>query len=59
VACHGAESRLAGVPGIHMPGHHAHGWLDKLGWALAGLSVLGVLAHGAGRAYAHRKGARK
>lgn len=58
-ACHGAESRLAGVPGIHMPGHHAHGWLDTLGWALAGLSVLGVIAHGAGRAFAHRKGARK
>ncbi len=59
VACHGAESRLAGVPGIHMPGHHGHGWLDKLGWWLAGLTLLGVVAHGAGRAFAHRKGARK
>jgi hypothetical protein len=59
VACHGTQSRLAGVPGIHVPGHHGHGWLDKLGWGLAGLSVLGVILHGAGRVFAHRKGARK
>jgi octaheme c-type cytochrome (tetrathionate reductase family) len=59
VACHGTQSRLAGVPGIHVPGHHGHGWLDKLGWGLAGLSVLGVILHGAGRFFAHRKGARK
>jgi hypothetical protein len=57
--CHGAQSRLAGVPGIHIPGHHAHEWLDKLGWPLAGLTLLGVMAHGAGRVLVRRKGARK
>jgi octaheme c-type cytochrome (tetrathionate reductase family) len=59
VACHGAENRLAGVPGIHMPGHHADGWLDKLGWGLAGLTLLAVIIHGAGRAFTYRKGIRK
>jgi hypothetical protein len=42
-----------------MPGHHAHGWLDKLGWVLAGLTLLGVIVHGAGRAFTSRKGAHK
>ena len=59
VACHGTQSRLAGVPGIHLPGHHGHGWLDTLGWGLAGLSVLGVFLHGAGRYVAYRKRMRK
>jgi len=59
VAGHDAESRLAGVPGIHMSGHHADVWLDKLGWGLAGLTLLAVIIHGAGRTFTHRQGVRK
>ncbi len=57
--CHTAPGRLDKVAGIYLPGRHGNPLLDTLGWSFAGLAFLGVVAHGAGRVYAARKGARK
>ncbi|NTV96012.1 MAG: tetrathionate reductase family octaheme c-type cytochrome [Thiobacillus sp.] len=51
--------RLDTVPGIYMPGRSANKLIDMAGWSIALLSLLGVLAHGAGRYYAAKKGAHK
>lgn len=53
--CHTAPGRLDAVPGLHIPGRHANPLLDRIGWSLAGLTLLGVIAHGAGRVYMNRK----
>jgi octaheme c-type cytochrome (tetrathionate reductase family) len=55
VDCHAANSRLAKLPGIYMPHHHANSLLDMAGWALAGLSLLGVIVHATGRVVTSRK----
>lgn len=60
--CHapsGGAGRLDKVPGIYMPGRHAHPLLDLIGWSLAGLALLGVIGHGAGRIYSARKGGKQ
>lgn len=49
VQCHAKDGRLAGLPGIYVPGDHANALLDQLGWGLVLLTLLGVLAHGAVR----------
>ncbi|MBU1978016.1 MAG: tetrathionate reductase family octaheme c-type cytochrome [Gammaproteobacteria bacterium] len=59
VQCHDAKTggRLKEVKGIYMPGRGDNSkLLDMAGWALALLTLIGVLIHGAGRIYAHRKG---
>jgi len=56
--CHTAPGRLDEVSGIYMPGRHANALLDLAGWSLAGLTLLGVLLHGAGRIYASKRHAR-
>ena len=48
-SCHGAQSRLAGLGGIYMPGFHHSAWLDRLGWLVVLLTLLGVGAHGVAR----------
>lgn len=53
--CHTAPGRLDKVPGLYLPGRHANPLLDKLGWSLAGLALLGVFAHGAIRVYSNRR----
>ncbi|MDD5391216.1 MAG: tetrathionate reductase family octaheme c-type cytochrome [Gallionellaceae bacterium] len=57
--CHTAPGRLDQVPGLYLPGRHGNPLLDKLGWSFAGLALLGVAVHGAGRIYTSGKGARK
>ena len=55
--CHSKDGRLKGVQGIYMPGRGDNNkLLDMAGWGLALLTLIGVLIHGAGRIYAHRKG---
>ncbi|TVP53794.1 MAG: tetrathionate reductase family octaheme c-type cytochrome [Halomonadaceae bacterium] len=49
VACHSSESRLAGVPGIYMPGYHRSHWLDFVGWLLVTLTLVAVVLHGLAR----------
>jgi len=44
--CHADNGRLAGVPGVWMPGRDRSGLLDRLGFGLAGLVLLGVAGHG-------------
>jgi octaheme c-type cytochrome (tetrathionate reductase family) len=49
--CHKAGGRLQRVAGIYIPGRtsdHAP-WLEMAGWALAALTLLGVLGHGLAR----------
>jgi len=55
VDCHAKDGRLAGLPGVYMPGTHSMPLVDKLGWGLALLTLLGVLGHGAVRVMARRK----
>lgn len=60
--CHapaGGVGRLDEVPGVYMPGRSGNQLLDKAGWILALLTLLGVIAHGLGRILAARKGVRK
>jgi octaheme c-type cytochrome (tetrathionate reductase family) len=60
--CHQPQTgvgRLDKVEGIYMPGRRANYWLDLIGWSIAGLTLLGMLAHGAGRIYVARKSAAK
>ncbi len=45
--CHSRDSRLAGVPGVYLPGYSRSRALDFLGWLSAVLCLLGVLLHGA------------
>lgn len=44
--CHADPGRLADVPGIWLPGHDRNPTLDRLGFGLAGLMLLGVGVHG-------------
>jgi hypothetical protein len=46
VECHAPNGRLAGLDGIYLPGAGANALLDKLGWGLALLTLLGMLGHG-------------
>lgn len=56
--CHApaeGAGRLDTVPGIYLPGRHGNALLDTAGWSLAGLTLLGVLGHGAGRIFFGRR----
>jgi hypothetical protein len=44
--CHARGGRLDGLPGIYMPASHPNGLLDKLGWGVILLVLLGVTGHG-------------
>ncbi|MBS4098323.1 MAG: tetrathionate reductase family octaheme c-type cytochrome [Sulfuricella sp.] len=56
--CHSKDGRLKDIKGIYMPSRgDQNKLLDLGGWVLALLTLLGVLAHGAGRIYmSKRKG---
>ncbi len=57
--CHTPPGRLDQVPGLYLPGRSANVWLDRIGWSIALLTLLGVLGHGGTRIYLARKGAGK
>jgi octaheme c-type cytochrome (tetrathionate reductase family) len=46
-SCHADDGRLAGVEGVWLPGRDRHQLLDRFGFGLAGLILLGALGHGA------------
>ncbi len=52
--CHSKNGRLQAVEGIYIPGRDSVDWLDRIGWSLALLSLLGVLVHGAIRIFTRR-----
>jgi hypothetical protein len=43
--CHAADSRLAGIKGIYLPGYNSHNWLDILGMLMVFGSLIGVFGH--------------
>ena len=54
--CHKPEGRLKDVPGVYMPGTNTTPLLDKLGFIVALLTLVGVLGHGAIRYFMYKKG---
>ena len=54
-ACHSADSRLANVEGLYIPGYTRFGWLDTMAWLVAALTLAAVLGHGALRYLMSRK----
>jgi len=44
--CHSRDGRLKEVAGVYLPGRDHDMWLDRAGFGLAGLALLGVLGHG-------------
>lgn len=52
--CHSKNGRLQHIEGVYIPGRDASEWLDKIGWLLALMSLIGVLGHGAIRFFMHR-----
>ena len=54
--CHSRNGRLAGVEGVYIPGRDAKPWIDRIGFGLALLTLLGVLGHGALRFLMRGKG---
>ncbi len=53
--CHTDQGRLAGVPGVWMPGRDRNAWLDRFGFGLAGLMLLGAVGHGGVRILTRNK----
>lgn len=53
--CHAKGGRLEKVPGIYMPAAHNNPLLEKAGWALVFMTILGVVGHGLIRIFASRK----
>ena len=54
--CHREGGRLDGIAGIYMPATNNTPWLDKLGFAAALLTLIGVLIHGAIRYFMYKRG---
>ena len=55
--CHKENGRLQNVAGIYLPGDNNTPMIDKLGFGIALLALLGVLVHGGIRILTSRKGA--
>ena len=54
-SCHARDGRLAALTDFYMPGRDRNIWLDYAGWGIALLTLLGTLAHAAGRIIASRR----
>ncbi len=53
--CHSRDGRLKAVGGFYLPGRDRNLLLDRAGFGLAGLALLGVLGHGTLRIFTRRK----
>lgn len=54
IECHASErSRMANVPGVYMPGRDKNPVIDRIGWSVALLTLLGVVGHGSLRIVMH------
>jgi octaheme c-type cytochrome (tetrathionate reductase family) len=47
--CHSLAGRLAGITGVYLPARDRNRVIDTAGWAIAVLTLVGVLGHGAMR----------
>ena len=54
--CHKEGGRLAAIQDIYMPGRNNTPIIDKIGWTLALLALIGVLIHGAIRIVSSKRG---
>lgn len=54
--CHSKNGRLQAIKGIYIPGRDSTEWMDKIGWTLVLLSLIGVLIHAALRFFTRGKG---
>lgn len=54
-SCHARDGRLAAITDFYMPGRDKSIWLDRAGWGIALLTLIGSLAHAAGRFLARRR----
>ena len=54
--CHSANGRLAGVPGIYVPGQDGNRLVRTLGWLAVIGALLGVLVHATIRILTHKRG---
>ncbi len=53
--CHSRDGRLAGLTGIYLPGRDSNNLLDKLGWLLVILALIGIFIHSLGRLFIPKK----
>jgi octaheme c-type cytochrome (tetrathionate reductase family) len=53
--CHSRDGRLKTVSGVYLPGRDHHLLLDRAGFGLAGLALLGVLGHGTLRIFTRQR----
>jgi hypothetical protein len=53
--CHNQNGRLQNISGIYMPGLDNTPVIDKIGWIIALLTLIGVLAHGGIRIVMHQR----
>ena len=54
-ACHARDGRLAALTDFYLPGRDRSIWLDRAGWSMALLTLLGSLGHAAGRFVTRRR----
>jgi octaheme c-type cytochrome (tetrathionate reductase family) len=54
--CHKENGRLAAITDIYMPGRNNTPLIDKLGWTIALLTLIGVLVHGGIRYIMSKRG---
>ena len=53
--CHSRSGRLKDIGGIYIPGRDHNRLIDLIGFALAGITLIGVIGHGIGRYISNRK----
>ena len=53
--CHRKNGRLEAIEGVYIPGRDRLPWLDRIGFSVALLTLIGVLGHGLGRYVAARR----
>jgi hypothetical protein len=53
--CHSKYGLLEEIEGVYIPGRDTAPWIDRIGFALALITLLGVIGHGMLRILFHLK----